>query len=81
MDLDNMMEYQEFKKLYYYFEANQGNQTSISVMEREFLSRCDLTANNEGEKAMSFDRFLTFSIEQNLFSEEKFTNFANSVVD
>ncbi|CAK57850.1 unnamed protein product (macronuclear) [Paramecium tetraurelia] len=79
MDLDNMMEYQEFKKLYYYFEVNQGNQTSISVMEREFLSRCDLTANNEGEKAMSFDRFLTFSIEQNLFSEEKFTNFANSV--
>ncbi|CAD8084958.1 unnamed protein product [Paramecium primaurelia] len=81
MDLDNMMEYQEFKKLYYYFEANQGNQTSINVMEREFLSRCDLIANNEGEKAMSFDRFLTFSIEQNLFSEEKFTNFANSVVD
>lgn len=32
-------------------------------MEREFLSRCDLIANNEGEKAMSFDRFLTFSIE------------------
>ncbi|CAD8188632.1 unnamed protein product [Paramecium octaurelia] len=81
MDLDNMMEYQEFKKLYYYFESCQGNSIPESIMERQFISRCDLISNNEGERAMSFDRFITFSIEHNLFSEEKFTNFANSVIE
>ncbi|CAD8096851.1 unnamed protein product [Paramecium primaurelia] len=81
MDLDNMMEYQEFKKLYYYFESCQGNSIPESIMERQFISRCDLISNNEGERAMSFDRFITFSIEHNLFSEEKFTNFANNVIE
>ncbi|CAD8108164.1 unnamed protein product [Paramecium sonneborni] len=81
MDLDNMMEYQEFKKLYYYFETCQGNQIPESMMESQFISRCDLISNNEGERAMSFDRFITFSIEHNLFSEDKFTNFANSVME
>lgn len=36
------------------------------------MERCDTVSNESGEKAMSFDRFVTFSLENNLFSEEKF---------
>lgn len=36
------------------------------------MERCDTISNESGEKAMSFDRFVTFSLENNIFSEEKF---------
>jgi hypothetical protein len=36
------------------------------------MERCDTISNESGEKAMTFDRFVTFSLENNIFSEEKF---------
>lgn len=36
------------------------------------MERCDTISTESGEKAMSFDRFATFSLENNIFTEDKF---------
>ncbi|CAD8211498.1 unnamed protein product [Paramecium pentaurelia] len=79
MDMDGMIEFQEFQKLYLHFEINQGTKSNKKLIRTQFMERCDTISNESGEKAMSFDRFVTFSLENNIFSEEKFSKFSKNV--
>ncbi|CAD8125521.1 unnamed protein product [Paramecium sonneborni] len=79
MDMDGMIEFQEFQKLYLHFEINQGTTCNNKQIRTQFMERCDTISNESGEKAMSFDRFVTFSLENNIFSEEKFSKFSKNV--
>ncbi|CAD8192743.1 unnamed protein product [Paramecium octaurelia] len=79
MDMDGMIEFQEFQKLYLHFEINQGTKSNKKMIRTQFMERCDTVSNESGEKAMSFDRFVTFSLENNIFSEEKFSKFSKNV--
>ncbi|CAK56126.1 unnamed protein product (macronuclear) [Paramecium tetraurelia] len=79
MDMDGMIEFQEFQKLFLHFEINQGTNLNQKIIRSQFMERCDTVSNESGEKAMSFDRFVTFSLENNIFSEEKFQRFSRNV--
>ncbi|CAD8103273.1 unnamed protein product [Paramecium primaurelia] len=79
MDMDGMIEFQEFQKLYLHFEINQGTTSNKKYIRTQFMERCDTISNESGEKAMSLDRFVTFSLENNIFSEEKFSKFSKNV--
>ncbi|CAD8126930.1 unnamed protein product [Paramecium sonneborni] len=79
MDMDGMIEFQEFQKLYLHFEINQGTTSNNKSIRTQFMERCDTISNENGEKAMSFERFITFSLENNIFSEEKFSKFSKNV--
>ncbi|CAD8043354.1 unnamed protein product [Paramecium primaurelia] len=79
MDMDGMIEFQEFQKLFLHFEINQGTNLNQKNIRSYFMERCDTVSNESGEKAMSFNRFVTFSLENNIFSKEKFQRFSKNV--
>ncbi|KAM3133197.1 hypothetical protein pb186bvf_014773 [Paramecium bursaria] len=67
MDQDGMIEYQEFQKLYYHLESD----SAPNDIHRDFMQNCDVISEDVGQKAMSFSRFVTFNLEQKLFSKQK----------